>query len=332
MQPLGVLVTNLGTPEAPTTAAVRRYLAEFLSDPRVVDLPRWLWLPILHGVILRVRPRRSAAAYREVWSEKGSPLLVNSRHQAAALETALGGSLHGAVKVELGMRYGEPSIAAAMESLADWGARRVLVLPLYPQYAASTTGSTYDAIFEVLSRTRHVPNLRLVSDYHDHPGYIDALAESVRAVRRDDARLLMSFHGLPKRYCEAGDPYYDQCMHTARLLAARLGEASDNWDVAFQSRVGREEWLQPYTESTLREWGAAGVRRVQVLCPGFSADCLETLEEIAMSGDELFRSCGGEALHYIPALNDHPNHIAALADIVLAHTLDWQRGDPARGD
>lgn len=334
-RPMGVLVTNLGTPAAPTTAAVRRYLAEFLSDRRVVDLPRWLWLPILHGVILRVRPRRSAAAYREVWSEQGSPLLVNSRRQAAALEAALADSLHGTVKVALGMRYGEPSIAAAMKALEDWGARRVLVLPLYPQYAASTTGSTYDAVFAALSRTRHVPDLRLVSDYHDHPGYIEALAQSVRAARRehpDDARLLMSFHGLPKRYCDAGDPYQAQCMRTARLLAAQLGEAGGDWAVAFQSRVGREEWLQPYTESLLREWAASGVRRVHVLCPGFSADCLETLEEIAMAGEELFRACGGESLHYIPALNDDPNHIATLAEIVRTHTLDWQQMDPARGD
>jgi ferrochelatase len=328
-----VLITNLGTPEAATTAAVRRYLAEFLADPRVVDLPRWLWLPILHGVILRLRPRRSAAAYRKIWTGEGSPLLVNSRRQAAALQRALANMPNAAVEVALGMRYGEPSIDAALKALAEHGARRVLVLPLYPQYSASTTGSTYDAVLETLAGARRMPDLRLVSDYHDHPGYIEALAESVRIARRsqpeDGARLLMSFHGLPQRYCDAGDPYYEQCLETARLVAARLGEATENWAVAFQSRVGREQWLQPYTESLLREWAEAGVRRVQVLCPGFSADCLETLEEIAMRAAELFRSCGGETLTYIPALNDQPDHIAALADIICAQTLDWQQANRA---
>lgn len=324
---VGVLVTNLGTPTAPTTAAVRRYLAEFLADPRVVDLPRWLWLPILYGVILPVRPRRSAAAYREVWTEEGSPLLVNARRQASALQRALAEHMGSAVKVVLGMRYGEPDIGSALASLREWGAHRLLVLPLYPQYAASTTASTYDALFEALASERRIPQLRLVSDYHDHPGYIEALAESVRATRRDSgasARLLMSFHGLPQRYCDAGDPYHEQCLQTARLLAARLEEPADNWAVAFQSRVGVEQWLQPYTEDLLREWAEAGVRRVHVLCPGFSADCLETLEEIAIRGAEAFRACGGESLHYIPALNDRPAHIAALADIVRTHTLDWQ--------
>ena len=318
----GVLVTNLGTPAAPTSAAVRRYLAEFLADPRVVELPRWLWLPILYGVILPVRPRRSAAAYREVWTEEGSPLLVNARRQAQALEVALSARLPGDIKVALGMRYGEPSIAAALKILLDWGARRLLVLPLYPQYSATTTASTYDAVFKALAAERWMPDLRIVSRYHDHPRYIEALADSVRTARTrngDDARLLFSFHGLPQRYCDAGDPYYEQCLQTARLVAERLEEPAQNWAIAFQSRVGREKWLQPYTESLLCEWAQAGVRKVDVLCPGFSADCLETLEEIAIRAAALFRSCGGEALHYIPALNDRPDHIAALADIVAAH-------------
>ena len=329
-EPTGVLITNLGTPAAPTTTAVRRYLAEFLSDPRVVERSRWLWLPILHAVILRLRPRRSAAAYREVWTEEGSPLLVNARRQAAALEGALARHWQGNIKVALGMRYGEPSIAAALKTLGEWGARRVLVLPLYPQYSATTTASTYDALFEALSAERCVPDLRIVSRYHDHPGYIDALAASVVAAREQNShhgRLLLSFHGLPRRYCDAGDPYYEQCLETARLVAARLEEAPENWAVAFQSRVGREEWLQPYTESVLCEWGKSGVRRVQVLCPGFSEDCLETLEEIAIRGASLFQSCGGESLDYIPALNDRREHIMALADIVTRHTLDWQRAD-----
>jgi ferrochelatase len=329
-EPTGVLITNLGTPAAPTTAAVRRYLAEFLSDPRVIELPRWQWLPILHAVVLRVRPRRSAAAYREVWTEEGSPLLVNTRRQAAALESALAKRWRGSVKVALGMRYGEPSIAAALKTLGGWGARRVLVLPLYPQYSATTTASTYDALFEALAAERCVPDLRIVSRYHDHPGYIDALAASVVAAREQNGhhgRLLFSFHGLPRRYCDAGDPYYEQCLETARLVAARLAEAPDNWAVAFQSRVGREEWLQPYTEDLLCEWGKSGVPAVQVLCPGFSADCLETLEEIAIRAAALFRSCGGDSLHYIPALNDRREHITALADIVTRHSLDWQQAD-----
>lgn len=329
-EPTGVLITNLGTPAAPTAAAVRRYLAEFLSDPRVVELPRWLWLPVLHAVILRLRPRRSAAAYREIWTEEGSPLLVNAKRQAAALEGALAESWQGSIKVALGMRYGEPSIAAALRTLGDWGARRLLVLPLYPQYSATTTASTYDALFKVLAAERCMPDLRIVSRYHDHPGYIDALAASVVAAREQNghrARLLFSFHGLPQRYCDAGDPYYRQCLETARLVAARLGEAPENWAVAFQSRVGREQWLQPYTESVLCEWGKSGVRAVQVLCPGFSADCLETLEEIAIRAAALFRSCGGDSLHYIPALNDGRAHIKALADIVTRHTLDWRQAD-----
>ena len=323
-----MLITNLGTPAAPTSAAVRRYLAEFLSDPRVIELPRWLWLPVLHAVILRLRPRRSAAAYREVWTEEGSPLLVNATRQANALELELSQRWRGKVKVALGMRYGEPSIAAALRRLADWGARRVLVLPLYPQYSATTTGSTYDAVFKALSAERRMPDLRIVSRYHDHPGYIAALAASVVAAREQNGnhgRLLFSFHGLPQRYCDAGDPYYEQCLETARLVAARLDEAPENWAVAFQSRVGRERWLQPYTESLLCEWGKSGVRAVQVLCPGFSADCLETLEEIAIRAADLFRSCGGESLQYIPALNDDPEHIAALADIVIRDTRDWQQ-------
>ena len=323
-----MLITNLGTPAAPTTAAVRRYLAEFLSDPRVVELPRWLWLPLLHAVILRLRPRRSAAAYRQIWTEEGSPLLVYAARQATALEDALAQRWQAGVKVALGMRYGEPSIAAALASLRDWGARRVLVLPLYPQYSATTTGSTYDAVLEALAAERSVPDLRIVSCYHDHQGYIDALANSVRAARQQHGhhgRLLISFHGLPRRYCDAGDPYHQQCLETAKLIAARLEEAPENWAVAFQSRVGREEWLQPYTQNLLRDWAESGVRTVQVLCPGFSADCLETLEEIGIRAADLFRSCGGKSLHYIAALNDRPDHISALADIVTSHALDWQQ-------
>jgi ferrochelatase len=328
---LGVLVTNLGTPEAPTTAAVRRYLAEFLSDPRVVEMPRWLWRLILHGVILRVRPRRSAEAYHKVWSPEGSPLLTIARRQVAALAGALGARLPGPVRVALGMRYGQPSIAAALEELRAAGVRRLLVLPLYPQYSATTTGSTFDAVAATLGSWRWLPELRFVTHYHDDPGYLDALAQSVReawTTHGEPDRVLCSFHGLPRRYLAAGDPYHCECQKTARLLAERLGLAPGRWAVSFQSRVGREEWLKPYTDHLLKEWGAGGVAKVQVICPGFSADCLETLEEIDQQNRGFFLQAGGSAFHYVPALNERADHIRALADLVCRHVQGWPEADP----
>jgi len=328
---LGVLVTNLGTPDAPTPAAVRRYLAEFLSDPRVIEMPRWLWRIILHGVILRVRPRRSAEAYHKVWGPEGSPLLAIARRQAAALAQALGARLRGPVQVALGMRYGRPAIADALEELRAAGCRRLLVLPLYPQYSATTTGSTFDAVAATLRTWRWVPELRLVSHYHDDPAYIDALVASVREARTamgEPERLLFSFHGLPRRYLAAGDPYHCECQRTARLVAERLGLGTGRWAVSFQSRVGREEWLKPYTDHLLKEWGASGVKRVHVLCAGFSADCLETLEEIDQQNRAFFLEAGGESFHYIPALNDRADHIAALTNLVLRHVQGWPEADP----
>lgn len=323
---LGVLITNLGTPDAPTPEALRRYLGEFLWDPRVVEMPRPLWWLILHGFILRLRPRRAARAYATVWSDAGSPLLAISQRQAKALQLILEQRFTGPIKVALGMRYGTPSIAAALDELRHANVRRLLVLPLYPQYSATTTASTFDAVAAVLKRWRWLPELRFVTHYHDHPAYLDAVAASIRAHRErhpGEARLLFSFHGLPKRNLLAGDPYHCECQATARRIVERLGLRDDQWQIAFQSRFGRQEWLKPYTDQTLKAWGKAGVQRVQVVCPGFSADCLETLEEIAEQNRELFLHAGGKAFEYIPALNDSAEHIDALARIVEEHTHGW---------
>lgn len=323
---LGVLLMNLGTPDAPTVPAVRRYLAEFLGDPRVVELPRPLWWLVLNGVILRVRPRRSAAAYRSVWTEEGSPLLTISRRQSSALQERLSARLAGPVRVELAMRYGNPSVASALANLRSANVRRLLVLPLYPQYSATTTASTFDAVTGELSTWRWVPELRFVNQYHDTPGYIEALAASIRdhwTEHGEPDRLLFSFHGIPKDYFLDGDPYHCQCRKTARLTAETLGLAPERWKVSFQSRVGTKEWLTPYTDELLKEWGREGIARVHVVCPGFSADCLETLEEIAVENRDYFLGAGGQRFSYIPALNDGAAHIDALAELAQRHTAGW---------
>ncbi|CAK0765721.1 Ferrochelatase [Gammaproteobacteria bacterium] len=323
---LGVLLTNLGTPAAPTSLAVRRYLAQFLWDPRVVELPRLLWWIVLHGIVLRIRPSRSAHAYRKVWTTQGSPLLAIGHRQAVALQDVLRARLTGPVTVALGMRYGTPSIATALEELHQAGVRRLLVLPLYPQYASATTGATFDAVAAELRTWRWVPALRMVSDYHDHAPYLDALAQGIGeawAERGHPDRLLFSFHGLPQRTAQAGDPYSEQCWTTARAVVKRLKLTEGQWAVSFQSRFGREEWVRPYTDQTLREWAAAGVGSVDVICPGFSADCLETLEEIALQNRDLFLKAGGQTYHYLPALNDNSAHIHALAELVLTQVRGW---------
>ena len=323
---IGLLLVNLGTPGAPTTVAVRRYLAEFLADPRVVEAPRWLWWPILHGFILRFRPRRSASAYAKVWSPRGSPLLAIARRQHQALQTLLDAHTDSRVRVALGMRYGEPTIASALDELAAAGVTRLVVLPLYPQYSATTTAATFDGVAQTLMRRRLLPELRFIMRYHEHPGYIAALADSVRAAWAAGGRaerLLLSFHGLPQRYADAGDPYPEECRTTSRLLIERLGLNRDEWGLSFQSRLGREPWLQPYTDQTLARWAAEGVRSVQVLCPGFAADCLETLEEIALANRTAFETASGGRLEYIAALNDRPDHIAALATLVESRITDW---------
>ncbi|MCW8829830.1 MAG: ferrochelatase [Gammaproteobacteria bacterium] len=316
---IGVLLTNLGTPDAPTTAALRRYLAEFLWDPRVVDIPRPLWWLILHGVILRVRPSRSARAYQGVWSEGGSPLLVIGREQQCMLQQQLDRIAPERYRVELGMRYGNPSIATALESFQREGISQVTVLPLYPQNSCSTTASTLDAIGAALKKRRNIPHLNFIADYHDDSRYIEALAESVRAHRegRPPAeKLLISFHGTPQRFREEGDPYYAQCRTTAERLAAELGLNEGQWLLTFQSRFGREPWLQPYTDKTLEKLAGEGVKSVEVICPGFSADCLETLEEIEVENREIFMHAGGEAFFYIPALNARDDHIAMMVALV----------------
>lgn len=322
---VGVLLINLGTPDAPTPTAVKRYLAEFLSDPRVVELPRWLWKPILHGIILNTRPAKSAAKYAAVWTPEGSPLLANTAKQSKLLRGLLGERGINA-EVAFAMRYGSPSLATAIETLKTKGCDRILALPLYPQYSAATTGSALDGLFQALERIRNVPEIRTLRHYPDHPGYIAALAASVRAHWASNGRgdqLLLSFHGMPKSAIDAGDPYREACLTTASALAAALGLTEQDYRVAFQSRFGQAEWLKPYTAATLAELGKQGIKHLDVLCPGFAADCLETLEEIALEGKATFLAAGGAEYRYIPALNDRPDWIAALADLAAANLSGW---------
>jgi ferrochelatase len=321
----GVLLVNLGTPDAPTAPALRRYLAEFLSDPRVVEIPRVLWLPLLHGVILRVRPARSAAKYASVWTPEGSPLAVWTRKQAELLGRAFE-SLDAPILVRHAMRYGNPSIASQLDALQADGATRVLVLPLYPQYAAATTASAFDAVFDWARKARHMPELRLVNRYHDDAGYINALAAKIElhwAEHGRGERLVLSFHGVPERSLHLGDPYHCECHKTARLLGERLGLGTGQLVVTFQSRFGKAKWLEPYTEPTLIELAHSGVRRVDVACPGFTSDCLETLEEIDQEARAAFMQAGGEQFGYIACLNDDAGWIAALAAIADRHLQGW---------
>lgn len=323
---IGVLITNLGTPEAPTTSALRKYLAQFLSDPRVVEVPRLLWKCILHGVILRIRPRRSAAAYQTVWTEEGSPLMVYTQQQYEGLSQSLKKKYGEHVVVKFAMRYGQPSIAQSIEAMQQDGVRQLLVLPLYPQYSAATTASTFDALADDFTQRRWLPDLRFISHYHDYPPYIEALAKSVEAHWETHGRadkLLMSYHGVPLRYLKNGDPYHCECYKTSRLLAERLGLSKDAYMTTFQSRFGREEWLKPYTDHTLKAFPEQGVKSVQVVCPGFSADCLETIEEIGEENREYFMAAGGERYEYIPALNASESHIDVLTQLVERHLQGW---------
>ena len=323
---LGVLLVNLGTPEAPTRKAVRRYLQEFLWDPRVVEMARPAWWLVLNLIILNTRPRRSAEAYAKVWTDEGSPLLAVSRKQQQGLQAALDDRLGYPVKTVLAMRYGNPSIAAGLEALREAGARRVLVLPLYPQYSATTTASIFDAVTTELQRWRWLPELRFVNHYHDDPAYIEALAASVRRFQAEHGmpdKLLLSYHGIPREYFLAGDPYFCECQKTGRLLAEALELPAERWQLTFQSRLGPKAWLKPYTDKTLESLGKAGTKSVQVICPGFSADCLETLEEIAMENRDTFLGAGGSEYRYIPCLNDSAEHIDMLAGLVERHVQGW---------
>ncbi|CAN7391369.1 MULTISPECIES: ferrochelatase [unclassified Variovorax] len=320
-----VLWCNLGSPDEPTAAAVRPYLADFLGDPRVVEIPRALWALILHGIILRTRPAKSAAKYASIWTPEGSPLKVWTKKQATLLAGWLGERGHR-VTVRDAMRYGNPSIAAQLDALKAEGATRVLVLQAYPQYSATTTASVIDAVNAWSARVRRVPEFRFVNQYQDEPLYIEALAQSALRYWKDHGRpdqLVMSFHGIPERNIRLGDPYQAQCLVTAGLLAERLQLTREQYRVTFQSRFGRAKWLEPYTDPTLRELGATGVARVDVMCPGFPADCLETLEEIAMEGREAFLHAGGKEFHYIPCLNDSSAWITALAAIAERHLSGW---------
>lgn len=319
---VGVLLVNLGTPDAPTSGAVRRYLRQFLSDPRVVELPWLLWQPLLQGVILPLRARRSARAYRSIWTDQGSPLKVYSRSLAGALEMHLSSVHQRRVPVSLAMRHGRPSIEDGLSALEAVQVRSIVVLPLYPQYSATTAGSVYDAVSAVYRRRRWIPHLGFISDYHLEPRYIDALAERIEAHWSERGRgelLLMSFHGLPEKSRRLGDPYHDQCRATARALAERLRLTEGEWMVAFQSRFGPAQWLRPYCAEVLAALPQRGVRSVEVVCPGFAVDCLETLEEIASTDRQVFLDAGGERYHYIPCLNADPAHVEALAAVLHRH-------------
>lgn len=324
---IGVLITNLGTPKAPTTKALRTYLAEFLSDPRVVEVPKLIWMCALHGIILRIRPRKSAKAYKTVWTEEGSPLLTHTQNQAKALKKTLGDIYGENILVDFSMRYGDPSTTKRIEEFQQAGVNKLLVLPLYPQYSAATNASTFDAVARDFTQRRWLPDLRFISHYHDYEPYIDAVANSIREYREVNGsadKLLFSYHGVPLRYLKNGDPYHCECYKTSRLVAEKLGLSKADYIVTFQSRFGREEWLQPYTDVTLQSLPASGVKSVHIVCPGFSADCLETIEEIGEENREYFMDAGGENYGYIPALNDSKVHIDMLTQLIQENLQGWE--------
>ena len=331
---IGVLLVNLGSPEAPTPAALRTYLKQFLWDPRIVEIPRAIWWLILNGIILNVRPAKSAKKYAAIWHKEGSPLKVHTAAQAKLVKGLLGERGRNDLLVDWAMRYGKPSIASALDRLKAAGASRILVLPLYPQYAAATTGSVMDDVADWLKATRNQPELRTVRNFHDHPDYISALAQSVRdhwASHGRPDKLVMSFHGLPRRSLDLGDPYFCECHKTGRLLAEALGLTENQYSVTFQSRFGRAKWLEPYTQPTLETLARDGTHRVDVICPGFVADCLETLEEIAMECRAAFLAAGGKTFHYIPCLNQRPDAIATLSNLVEQHVEGWTIRDGDAG-
>lgn len=326
----GILIINLGTPSAPTPKALRRYLKQFLSDPRVVEIPRPIWWLILHGFILRTRPAKSAEKYAAIWTREGSPLRIHTEKQATLLRGYLGDRIRTPIAVAWAMRYGEPSIDSAIEDLRNAGSDRILVLPLYPQYSSSTTASAFDAVFRAVGKMRNMPALRVVKHYHDHPAYISALARQVSEywmANGRPAKLVMSFHGVPRFTLDKGDPYHCECQKTGRLLAEELGLKAEAYAVSFQSRFGRTEWLKPYTIDLMVKLGKQKLGRVDVICPGFVADCLETLEEIAIENKSAFLSAGGSEFHYIPCLNERDDWIQALARIAAENLQGWASTD-----
>lgn len=323
---IGVLITNLGTPQAPTARALRRYLKEFLSDPRVVEMPQPLWWLILNGIILRIRPRRSAKSYQSVWTDQGSPLMVHTRNQTEALRVLLNKEWGETIEVEFAMRYGSPSIGNVLDTMLQQGVRKLLVLPLYPQYSASTTASTFDAIAKDFKQRRWLPEFRFVSHYHDFAPFIRAAADRIERhwdIHGRAEKLIFSYHGIPMRYLYDGDPYHCECYKTSRLLAEVLGLGEDEYLTTFQSRFGRQEWLKPYTDETLKALPGQGCKSVQIFCPGFASDCLETLEEIGVENRSYFLESGGERYEYISALNAEPAHIEALNELIGLNLQGW---------
>jgi protoporphyrin/coproporphyrin ferrochelatase len=325
---IAVVLVNLGTPEAPTPSAVRKYLRQFLSDRRVVEIPKLLWWFILNGVILVTRPRKSAAKYASIWTDEGSPLMVWTQRLVQALQAKWPDQAPAPVLIRFAMRYGQPSVESVLTDLRTMGTEKILILPAYPQYSATTTASVADAVNAWVANTRNLPEIRSIKHYHDHPGYIQSLARQVNAYWHQHGRgdhLVLSFHGLPERNLTLGDPYHCECLKTARLLREQLGIDEAQLSVTFQSRLGRAKWLQPYTEPSLIALGKRGVARVDVFCPGFIADCLETLEEIAQEGRDAFLNAGGQSFHYIPCLNDNPDWADHLIGIALEHCQGWER-------
>ena len=322
----GILLVNLGTPDAPTPQAVRTYLKEFLSDPRVVEMPRAIWWLILNGIVLNTRPKKSAAKYASIWLKEGSPLRVYTAKQTTLLQGYLGQRTRAPFVVEHAMRYGNPSIPSVLHKLKEQNCQRILIVPMYPQYAASTTATANDIVFSTLQQMRNAPALRTIRNFHDRPGYIKALASNINDYWMKNGRpekLLMSFHGLPQFTLDKGDPYHCECHKTARLLAQELGLQPEQYAISFQSRFGKAAWLKPYTSATLKELGKLKTRRVDVVCPGFVADCLETLEEIAMECKEDFQHAGGGEYHYIPCLNERDDWMHALTDLVMENLQGW---------
>jgi protoporphyrin/coproporphyrin ferrochelatase len=322
----GILLINLGTPDAPTAQALRPYLKQFLSNPRVVELPRWAWWPILNGIILNTRPKKSAEKYAQIWMSEGSPLKVHTARQTQLLREVLSARVTQVPIVEYAMSIGSPSIGAVLRKMREQGCERILILPLYPQYASSSTASAFDEVFAQLAQMRNVPAVRTVKHYHDDPGYIAALAQNIRdywSKTGNPDKLVMSFHGVPRSTLDKGDPYHFECQKTGRFLAKALSLDESSYQICFQSRFGRAEWLKPYTTVTLEQLGSQRIGRVDVVCPGFVSDCLETLEEIAMEGKALFMRQGGREFHYIPCLNERADWIQALADIALDNLKGW---------